>query len=168
MKTKVQASATPATAVPKAPRAMPAKAVRAASKAAPTPVPSPSAKPAVKPASTSKPASKPAAPAKAATPARVEAPVLGKQKHKLVRDSFTIPKDEYGVLVGLKQRAGALAHHAKKSEILRAGVQLLSALPDAGFLAALKAVPSLKTGRPKQEPVAPVAAVAQGGKKQGR
>jgi len=85
-----------------------------------------------------------------------------------VRDSFTLPKDEDGVLVGLKPRAGNLVHHAKKSEILRAGVQLLSALPDAGFLAALKAVPSLKTGRPKQEPAAPAAAVAQGGKKQGR
>ena len=100
--------------------------------------------------------------------APVAAPGGGKQKHKLVRDSFTLPKDEDGVLVGLKQRAGNLVHHAKKSEILRAGVQLLSALPDAGFLAALKAVPSLKTGRPKQEPAAPAAAVAQGGKKQGR
>jgi hypothetical protein len=78
---------------------------------------------------------------------------------------FTIPKDEYGVLLGLKQRAGTLAHHAKKSEILRAGVQLLSALPDARFLAALVAVPSLKTGRPKQELAVPA---VQGSKKQGR
>lgn len=102
---------------------------------------------------TPKPA--PAVPAVALTPA------VGKQKHKLVRDSFTIPKDEYNVLVGLKQRAGQLAHHARKSEILRAGVRLLTTLPDAKFLAALTAVPSLKTGRPKLDPAAP----ARGGKK---
>jgi hypothetical protein len=102
----------------------------------------------------SKPMPKPTPKPVAAAPA----PAAGKQKHKLVRDSFTIPKDEYTVLVGLKQRAGKLAHHAKKSEILRAGVQMLASLPDASFLAALAVVPSLKTGRPKQEPVAPTAA----------
>jgi hypothetical protein len=95
------------------------------------------------------------------------APVGSKQKHKLVRDSFTIPKDEYAVLTGLKQRAAKLAHHAKKSEVLRAGVQLLSVLPDAAFLAALQAVPSLKTGRPKQEPPAPPPAKAATARKKG-
>jgi hypothetical protein len=70
-------------------------------------------------------------------------------KTKLVRDSFTIPKSEYSVLVALKERAIGLAHGAKKSELLRAGIQALSALGDAAFLAALKAVPSIKTGRPK-------------------
>ncbi|MBP6765546.1 MAG: hypothetical protein KA141_11140 [Rubrivivax sp.] len=93
------------------------------------------------------------------------APPAGKQKQKLVRDSFTIPKDEFSVLVGLKQRAGQLARHAKKSEILRAGVQLLSGLPDAAFLAALASVPSLKTGRPKQDAGSPAPG---GGKKSAR
>ena len=76
------------------------------------------------------------------------------KKPKLVRDSFTIPKDEFDVLVELKQRAQKLAHAAKKSEILRAGVRLLAAQGNAAFLAALTAVPSIKTGRPKQEPAA--------------
>ena len=40
---------------------------------------------------------------------------------------------------------------AKKSELLRAGLKLLAALPDAGFLAAVKAVPTLKTGRPAKD-----------------
>lgn len=70
-------------------------------------------------------------------------------KDKLVRDSFTIPKSEYESLQGLKERATKLARPAKKSELLRAGVALLKALPDKAFLAALGAVPSLKTGRPK-------------------
>lgn len=185
-------AATQAAAQP-APKAAPAPVVKTPSKAARKAAPRAAAQPATeatpkaasKPARTaaSKPASKPAPKlaskpqpkaaakaaatpaAKPAVPAVVAAPVGGKVKHKLVRDSFTIPKDEYSVLVGLKQRAGKLAHHARKSEILRAGVRLLSALPDAGFLTALKAVPSLKTGRPKQEPVLPL---ARSGKKSAR
>ena len=72
-----------------------------------------------------------------------------KVKHKLVRDSFTIPKSEYAALDELKQRAMRLAHSTKKGELLRAGIVALSAMSDAAFLAALGKVPSLKTGRPK-------------------
>jgi hypothetical protein len=82
--------------------------------------------------------------------AAIEKPVKVK-KPKLVRDSFTIPKDEYAVLANLKQRAGQLSNPAKKSELLRAGIKALAALPDAAFLAALKAVPSIKTGRPAKD-----------------
>jgi hypothetical protein len=70
------------------------------------------------------------------------------KKPKLVRDSFTIPKGEYTVLEDLKQRAGQLARSVKKSELIRAGVKALAAMSDAAFLAALKAVPAIKTGRP--------------------
>jgi hypothetical protein len=72
-----------------------------------------------------------------------------KVKHKLVRDSFTIPKSEYAVLDQLKQRAMRLARPTKKGELLRAGIVALSAMTDAAFLAALGKIPSLKTGRPK-------------------
>lgn len=83
---------------------------------------------------------KAAAPAK---PAKVKKP-------KLVRDSYTIPKDEYAVLSDLKQRSAKLAQPAKKSELLRAGIRALAALSDKALLAALQAVPSIKTGRPKK------------------
>ena len=66
-----------------------------------------------------------------------------------MRDSFTIPKAEYATLQGLKARALSLKHAAKKSELLRAGVNALNTMGDRDFLAALNAVPSLKTGRPK-------------------
>jgi hypothetical protein len=72
-------------------------------------------------------------------------------KNKLVRDSFTIPKAEYAILNELKQRATSLAQPAKKSEILRAGIELLKRLSDKAFLDALSAVPNLKTGRPRKE-----------------
>ncbi len=70
------------------------------------------------------------------------------KKPKLVRDSFTIPKAEYMVLEELKLRAGKLGNAAKKSELIRAGVKALAAMSDAAFVAALKAVPTIKTGRP--------------------
>jgi hypothetical protein len=70
-------------------------------------------------------------------------------KPELVRDSFTIPKSEYAVLDALKLRAANLARPTKKSEVLRAGIGALSVMSDKVFLAALGAVPSLKTGRPQ-------------------
>lgn len=97
------------------------------------------------PAKRSTPARKAAAPAanagkaKAAKPDMKGAKDSGKaiakpKKPKLVRDSFTIPKTEYAVLEELKVRAARLGHPAKKSEVLRAGVQALAAMADAAFL----------------------------------
>lgn len=77
-----------------------------------------------------------------------EAKEAKEKKPKLVRDSFTIPKTEYAVLEALKQRAAQAGAPAKKSEVLRAGIKALAGLTDAAFVDAMKAVPSLKTGRP--------------------
>ena len=83
----------------------------------------------------------------AAVPAKVEK-ITKQKKPKLVRDSFTIPKAEYLVLDELKQRSIKLANPAKKSELLRAGIKALAAMSDAAFAAAMKVVPTIKTGRP--------------------
>ena len=101
------------------------------------------AKPAAKRQTVRKPA---ATPAQAAPEA---APPAKPAKLKLVRDSFTIPAGEYDVLGELKRRTAVLGRPAKKSELLRAGVNLLAALGDAQLSAAMAAVPSIKTGRPK-------------------
>ena len=102
----------------------------------------------------------PAAPAAVVTP-KTEAPAANPaeaakvekaakpKKPKLVRDSYTIPKAEYQAMEALKQRVTALGQPPKKSELLRAGIMALSGLPDAALLAALAAVPAIKTGRPK-------------------
>jgi hypothetical protein len=82
--------------------------------------------------------------AKAIEPVRDAKP----KKPKLVRDSFTIPKTEYTVLEALKARAAKAGSPAKKSELLRAGIKALAAMQDGAFLAALGAVPAIKTGRP--------------------
>jgi outer membrane biosynthesis protein TonB len=70
------------------------------------------------------------------------------KKPKLVRDSFTIPKAEFAAIDTLKTRAIAMGSSVKKSELLRAGLMLLTGLSDSAFKAALAAVPTLKTGRP--------------------
>ncbi len=94
------------------------------------------------------PAAKKAKPA--ANGARpVEAVPAKAHKPKLVRDSFTMPKDEYQVIDALKARALGLEKHVRKSELLRAGIQALAAMNDRALLKAIAAVPTLKTGRPK-------------------
>jgi hypothetical protein len=97
--------------------------------------------------SATKPATKPS-PKPKAKPVQQTTPDLKLKKPKLVRDSFTFPKDEYQAIAGLKQKALGLKHSAKKSEILRAGLMLLNGLSDKAFLSALSKVPALKTGRP--------------------
>ncbi len=81
--------------------------------------------------------------------APVKEEIKSKHKVKLVRDSFAMPKNEYLVLSDLKLRSARLGMPSKKSEILRAGVSVLSKMSDTFFSAALEAIPSLKTGRPK-------------------
>jgi hypothetical protein len=140
-----------ATAIPVAskPSVAPAKkAVRKAAKK--VPAKAPATQKAVTKAVTKavpKGAVKPAAPTKSKVVAQ---PAVEQKlkKPKLVRDSFTFPKDEYQAIAGLKQKALSLQHSAKKSEILRAGLMLLNGLNDKAFLAALAKVPALKTGRP--------------------
>ena len=132
--------------------AVPAPAT-AASKTKKTAVPetktaakAPAKKPVKRPAASAPAKAKPTA----ASPALPAKEVRAK-KPKLVRDSFTIPKNEYAVIEALKQRANALAQPVKKSELLRAGLKLLAGLSDAALRSALQAVPSIKTGRPKAE-----------------
>jgi hypothetical protein len=122
---------------------------------------SPAGKSAAKPAS-GKPAGRAGAPVKtkaagktnakahAAPEPAVATKAAKAHKPKLVRDSFTIPKDEYQVLDALKSRALGLEQHVRKSELLRAGIRALNAMSDRAFLAAIDAVPTLKTGRPKK------------------
>ncbi len=84
----------------------------------------------------------------AAKPTKAEAKP---KKPKLVRDSFTIPKDEYAGIDTLKERSVALGRPAKKSELLRAGLMALLAMSPNALHAALEAVPTIKTGRPKSD-----------------
>ena len=143
--------------------ATPAPSAKApARKAAPKPAVSKVATP--KAPAANKPAAKAPATKRTASKAIVAKPAAGKpvaakptkaeakpKKPKLVRDSFTIPKDEYAGIDTLKERSVALGRPAKKSELLRAGLMALLALSPNALHAALEAVPTIKTGRPKSD-----------------
>ena len=166
-------STTPANPVTVAAQVSAKEPVTAVAKVTPKAITKPEVKAVTKPQTAAKPAAvaKPKAPAKpkavvkpmvvakpktltaakpAAKPVAAKAIVkdVKAKKPKMVRDSFTFPKDEYSVLDALKLRAAKLGSPAKKTELLRAGVKAIAAMTDAALLAALKAVPSLKTGRP--------------------
>lgn len=73
-----------------------------------------------------------------------------KLKEKLVRDSFTMPQKDFGLIAVLKDRALGFKRPTKKSELLRAGLQVLAALPAPALRSALDALVPLKAGRPKR------------------
>ena len=147
-----------ATTSPEAPAAasQPAKTIKPAK--ATKPAANAATKPAKKAEVKKAPAAKKAVAPKAAAVAVAKASKeIKPKKPKLVRDSFTIPKDEYAVIETLKQRAATPTQPVKKSELLRAGLKVLAGLSDAALRSALQAVPSIKTGRPKAEVEAPTA-----------
>jgi hypothetical protein len=135
------------TAAAKTPGAKTATAKPAARKTASKPA----AKSAAKPAKTAKQAA-----ARIAKPARSQAARdtridTGAQRPKLVRDSFTMPEQEYAVLGAVKQACLKAGFEVKKSELLRIGVALLGQLDIAALRAVLGSLPQLKTGRPPGE-----------------
>ena len=128
----------------------PAKpALKAVAKPAPKAVAKPVLKPTAKPVAKKTAAPKaPPKPAAAAAPA----PVLPKErKAKLVRDSFTMPEQEYAVLGQVKKACIKAGFEIKKSELLRIGVALISQLDLATLQQVLASLPQLKTGRPKND-----------------
>ena len=67
---------------------------------------------------------------------------------KLVRDSYTMPQAEHAVIAVLKKRCLNLGVVAKKSEVLRAALAVLSRLSDVDVAAAIQGLAVIKTGRP--------------------
>lgn len=71
------------------------------------------------------------------------------KKPKVIRDSFTLPHDDYAKIAELKQRCLKAGLHVKKSELVRAGLRLLSKLDTTQLNAELDTLERIKTGRPK-------------------
>ncbi|MBV6323113.1 hypothetical protein [Duganella violaceipulchra] len=146
-----KAAAKPA-AAKVAPKAAAKAAPKAVPKAAAKPAPKAAAKPAAKaaPKAAAKPAPKAAPKAAAAKPAPVDAAKDKTRKEKLVRDSFTMPEQEYAVLGQVKKACLKAGFEIKKSELLRIGVALISQIDLATLQNVLAGLPQLKTGRPKK------------------
>jgi hypothetical protein len=73
-----------------------------------------------------------------------------KHKIKVVRDSFTMPENEYAMIAAIKDICAKAKMHVKKSEVLRAGLILLAELNPAQLKRALGSLEKIKTGRPKK------------------
>jgi hypothetical protein len=110
------------------------------------------AKAATKPAVKKRPAEKlpTKAAKKPATKASTPVAEPTKVRIKLVRDSFTMPREDFERIARMKSRAIDLKRPAKKSELLRAGLQVLERLDNVSLLAALNDLRPIKTGRPKK------------------
>jgi hypothetical protein len=71
-------------------------------------------------------------------------------KQKLVRDSFTMPRPDFALIDMLKERMVAYRRPTKKSDLLRAGLHTLMALPDVKVREVLDGLAPLKAGRPRK------------------
>ncbi len=71
-------------------------------------------------------------------------------KVKVVRDSFTMPRNEYQKIADIKATCLKAGMQVKKSEVLRAGLQALSAFSLPQLKSALNKLDKIVTGRPKK------------------
>lgn len=69
---------------------------------------------------------------------------------KVVRDSFTMPQNEYQKIAEIKETCLKAGLPVKKSEVLRAGLKALADLKTTQLRRALADVEKIKTGRPKK------------------
>jgi len=67
---------------------------------------------------------------------------------KVIRDSFSFPEQDYLKISDLKKTCLAAGIHVKKSEILRAGLHILTKLNLAELKKAVGQVEKVQTGRP--------------------
>lgn len=95
-----------------------------------------------------KPAAKPAATIPQAVKTRKPVKEDKPRKIKMVRDSFSMPEDDYAQFAALKRKCLLAGIPVKKSELLRAGLICLSKLTDTKLLHTVGQVEILKTGRP--------------------
>lgn len=67
------------------------------------------------------------------------------RKEKRIRSSFTLPESQFALLSELKKRCLAFGVDVKKGELVAAGLQLLSNLPESALEASV--LPSLRPDR---------------------
>ena len=74
-------------------------------------------------------------------------------KIKVIRDSFSFPEQDYRKISELKKACLAAGVHVKKSEVLRAGLNLLIQLNPSELTQVLEQVEKVQTGRPSASKV---------------
>lgn len=77
-------------------------------------------------------------------------PQAPKAKKKVIRDSFTIPNDDYELISETRQRCLQSAVNVTKSEVIRAGLHALQRLNDEELVQVFAELEKIKTGRPSK------------------
>lgn len=72
-------------------------------------------------------------------------------KSRVIRDSFSLPKDDYGLIKDLQKRCLGLAQSVSKSELVRAGLRALVRMSDTELVEVLGSLEKVKTGRPSSQ-----------------
>ncbi|MBD1895538.1 hypothetical protein H6F50_18810 [Coleofasciculus sp. FACHB-712] len=70
------------------------------------------------------------------------------KKERVIRDSFTLPCEDYELISAIRQRCLNSAVNVAKSEVIRAGLHALNDLPDEALLKVIESLTKIKTGRP--------------------
>lgn len=100
---------------------------------------------------TAKKVTKPAAKKTRTTPKPAARKTEKTPKIKVVHDSFSMPKAEYQKIAEIKAICLKAGLHAKKSEVLRAGLKALGEMNEAQQKVAIAGLEKIKTGRPKKQ-----------------
>ncbi len=69
---------------------------------------------------------------------------------KVVRDSFSMPEEDYALIARMREKALKNQLAVTKAEVIRAGLHLLNKLDDSALTSTFRALEKVKTGRPKQ------------------
>ena len=67
---------------------------------------------------------------------------------RIIRDSFTFPEGEYKLIARIKTRCMKAGVSANKSEVIRAGLAALDAMPEKEMARIFQSLTKVKTGRP--------------------
>jgi Arc/MetJ-type ribon-helix-helix transcriptional regulator len=69
---------------------------------------------------------------------------------RVIRDSFTLPEDDYGLIAEIKKRCLNAGLVVNKSEAIRAGLNALNSMSDKELLSVIEGLTKIKPGRPSQ------------------
>ncbi len=75
-------------------------------------------------------------------------PEKPKNQKRVIRDSFTLPTDDYEIITTIRERCLDNRITINKSEVIRAGLHALNKMSDEQLLAIVDGLTKIKTGRP--------------------
>jgi len=85
----------------------------------------------------------------AAAPAKKVSAPAKKTQSRVIRDAFTMLPSDQERIDDVIEKAGKAGTRTNKSEVIRAGIQLLYSLNQGDLAKAINSVEKIKTGRPK-------------------